>query len=119
MNHYYSDIKALSPKNSSAPQQRNYKFSKIECALKFLRSILAKGMVWLLRIYQVAHLPFWRGSCRFFPTCSQYAIEAIQQHGPLRGCGIAARRLCRCHPFSAGGYDPVPSTPSPSPVRSC
>jgi putative membrane protein insertion efficiency factor len=49
-----------------------------------------------------------QGGCRFTPTCSQYAMEAIQEHGPLTGSLLAARRICRCHPFGEYGYDPVP-----------
>ena len=48
--------------------------------------------------------------CKFLPTCSEYAAVAIDVHGPLRGCALAAWRLLRCHPFSPGGYDPVPGT---------
>ena len=49
-----------------------------------------------------------RGVCRFTPTCSQYAKEAVAKHGALKGCYLAAKRLLKCHPFHAGGYDPVP-----------
>ncbi len=49
-----------------------------------------------------------RGVCRFTPTCSQYAKEAVAKHGALKGCYLATKRLLKCHPFHAGGYDPVP-----------
>ncbi|WP_420995160.1 membrane protein insertion efficiency factor YidD [Cupriavidus sp. 30B13] len=62
----------------------------------------------LLRIYKIALSPFFGSQCRFLPTCSDYAREAILRHGAGRGSWMAACRLCRCHPFTDGGYDPVP-----------
>ncbi|MCS6944810.1 MAG: membrane protein insertion efficiency factor YidD [Sutterellaceae bacterium] len=62
----------------------------------------------LLRGYQVLLSPWLGGSCRYWPTCSEYAREAIERHGVLAGCWLAARRLARCHPWGAGGFDPVP-----------
>ncbi|MGY8526428.1 membrane protein insertion efficiency factor YidD [Paracidovorax citrulli] len=62
----------------------------------------------LLRAYKVALSPYFGSQCRFLPTCSDYAREAIVSHGAARGSWLAARRLCRCHPFAQGGYDPVP-----------
>lgn len=62
----------------------------------------------LLRIYKIALSPYLGSQCRFLPTCSDYARDAIVQHGPARGTWMAACRLCRCHPFTTGGYDPVP-----------
>lgn len=63
----------------------------------------------LIRCYQVAVSPWLRPSCRFLPSCSQYAYEAIGRHGAWRGGILGAKRLLRCHPFGAkGGYDPVP-----------
>lgn len=62
----------------------------------------------LLRVYKVALSPYLGSQCRFFPTCSDYAREAVSRHGAARGSWLAACRLCRCHPFTAGGYDPVP-----------
>jgi putative membrane protein insertion efficiency factor len=65
------------------------------------------ALIYLLRAYQVLVSPLLPPACRFTPTCSDYAIEAVRQHGALRGFYMAARRLLRCHPFHAGGYDPV------------
>ncbi|MEN8143187.1 MAG: membrane protein insertion efficiency factor YidD [Thermodesulfobacteriota bacterium] len=61
----------------------------------------------LVRFYQLAISPMIPPSCRFTPTCSQYAIDAIELHGVPRGSYLALRRLLRCHPFNRGGYDPV------------
>lgn len=62
----------------------------------------------VLRLYKLAFSPLFAGSCRFLPSCSEYAAEAIRQHGVLRGAVLAAGRLARCHPFAASGVDPVP-----------
>ena len=62
----------------------------------------------LLRGYKIVFSPLFAGSCRFLPSCSEYAAEAIAWHGVLRGSVLAARRLARCHPFAAAGVDPVP-----------
>ena len=65
-------------------------------------------LVLLLRAYQVLLSPMLGQSCRFYPTCSNYAIEAIRVHGAARGSALAARRVCRCHPWNEGGVDLVP-----------
>jgi uncharacterized protein len=64
--------------------------------------------VTLVRAYQLLLSPFVGGACRFEPSCSAYAVESIERHGLLRGSWLAARRLSRCHPFAAPGFDPVP-----------
>ena len=61
-----------------------------------------------IRVYQLLLAPVLPPACRYLPSCSQYADEAIRRHGPLRGGFLAARRLCRCHPWGGSGYDPVP-----------
>ncbi len=61
----------------------------------------------IIKGYQYVISPLFPPSCRFTPTCSAYAIEAIQRHGALKGSYLALRRILRCHPFCSGGYDPV------------
>jgi len=73
--------------------------------LNWLLSRLLIGLIWLYRIFLS---PFLGRSCRFLPTCSAYAEEAVKLHGPWRGSWLAARRLARCHPWGGAGYDPVP-----------
>ncbi|MGH9844606.1 MAG: membrane protein insertion efficiency factor YidD [Blastocatellia bacterium] len=63
--------------------------------------------IFLLRAYKYTVSPLLPPSCRFTPTCSEYAVEAITRHGFVRGSFLGVKRLLRCHPFSAGGYDPV------------
>jgi len=70
--------------------------------------VLAWPLILFVRGYQLFLSPFLPPSCRYTPSCSAYAIEALQRHGALRGSWLAARRIARCHPFRAGGYDPVP-----------
>lgn len=74
----------------------------------------------LLRFYQVALSPMLGPRCRFYPSCSNYAIEALREHGAAKGSWLAARRVCRCHPWNAGGLDPVPpKNPSHSAACGC
>ena len=70
--------------------------------------MLAKFFVMLVRGYQVVISPLLPPACRYTPSCSQYAIEALQRHGALKGSWLALRRITRCHPFREGGHDPVP-----------
>ena len=65
----------------------------------------------LIRAYQLLVGPLLPPSCRYYPTCSHYAAEAVAVHGPWRGSVMAVRRLLRCHPWGGSGYDPVPSNP--------
>jgi putative membrane protein insertion efficiency factor len=61
-----------------------------------------------IRVYQVMISPLFAGSCRYFPSCSQYTYEAVTRYGWLRGSWMGMKRIGRCHPFARGGYDPVP-----------
>jgi putative membrane protein insertion efficiency factor len=68
--------------------------------------LIARLLIGIIRIYQSTAR--WRPPvCRYQPTCSQYAVEALQKYGAVKGTGLALWRICRCHPFSRGGYDPV------------
>ena len=70
--------------------------------------ILKKVLILLIKIYRKYISPLKPPSCRFYPTCSEYAIEAIEKYGAMKGSFLAIRRILRCHPFNPGGYDPVP-----------
>lgn len=76
---------------------------------KGLSRVLAWPLILLVRIYQATLSPFLGGQCRYHPTCSHYAIQALKEHGAVKGAVLAARRIMRCHPFAKGGYDPVPA----------
>ena len=62
----------------------------------------------LIRVYRYALSPWWGGQCRFTPTCSEYAAEAIDQYGAVKGAWLSTRRVACCHPWHTGGFDPVP-----------
>lgn len=70
--------------------------------------MVARVLLWAIRIYQRFISPYTPPTCRFYPSCSSYAVDAITRHGPWRGTVLAARRVLRCHPFHPGGFDPVP-----------
>jgi len=76
--------------------------------VKAIKKVFSFVFLALIRFYQVAISPLKPPSCRFTPTCSQYAIEAIKKHGPFKGLYLAIRRILRCHPWGGSGYDPVP-----------
>lgn len=71
---------------------------------------MQKFLLILIKIYQTVFSPYTGGHCRFYPSCSCYATEAITQHGTLRGVWLSIKRISRCHPWHEGGIDPVPGT---------
>lgn len=73
-----------------------------------LNTILSFPFIALIWAYRITLSPFLGRHCRFEPTCSRYGLDAYREHGPIRGTWLTARRILRCHPFSKGGYDPVP-----------
>lgn len=73
-----------------------------------MTSLLAKIMLVLIRFYQYAISPMLPPRCRYTPTCSQYAVEAVKKHGALKGGWLAVKRIARCHPLGGSGHDPVP-----------
>jgi len=73
-----------------------------------IRAAVLAVFTFIVRAYQIVLGPILPASCRYTPTCSVYALEALERHGPWRGGALAVRRILRCHPFHPGGYDPVP-----------
>lgn len=78
--------------------------------LNVVSKVLAWPLIQLVRFYRVAISPWLGGNCRYDPTCSSYAIEALQMHGILRGSWLAIKRIGRCHPWGGSGCDPVPES---------
>ncbi len=73
-----------------------------------LKRILSYPFILLVRFYQICISPLKPATCRFTPTCSAYAIEALRKYGPLKGLYLTIKRLLKCHPWGGSGYDPVP-----------
>ena len=69
---------------------------------------MKKILIGFFKLYQKVISPLTPPSCRFYPTCSHYGIEAVEKHGALKGSWLAVRRISKCHPFHEGGFDPVP-----------
>ena len=76
-----------------------------------LSSLPRRGLMLIVRGYQMLLSPWLAPSCRFAPTCSTYALQALEQHGALAGTGLTLYRVLRCNPFCEGGHDPVPTQP--------
>jgi putative membrane protein insertion efficiency factor len=74
-------------------------------------SLAARILAGPVHLYRLALRPLLPASCRFTPSCSDYALEALRRHGAVRGAWLALRRVCRCHPWGGFGYDPVPGDP--------
>lgn len=81
--------------------------------------MLKRALIMLINVYKLTISPLLGPRCRFYPSCSLYAVQAIQTHGAARGCYLALKRLLRCHPWHAGGYDPVPETGNTSTSSRC
>ena len=77
-------------------------------SLPSLRAVLVAPLIWLIRLYQLVWSPMRPPTCRFYPSCSAYALTALERFGLLRGSWLAGRRLLRCHPCNPGGVDHVP-----------
>ena len=92
----------------AAPQHRRVRLGSVgRMMLPALRPRLL--LVYAVRLYQLVLSPIVPARCRHLPTCSDYAIEALREHGVLRGGWLAVRRIARCHPFGTSGFDPVPA----------
>ena len=74
---------------------------------------MTRLLILLVRAYRLGLSPLFGPCCRFYPSCSAYSVEALQTHGGVKGLWMTLRRLCKCHPFHPGGFDPVPEVSDP------
>jgi len=95
-------MQQMSPTETSAPPSRSWPVRW-----------LIEGMKLPVRVYRWTLSPLLGPRCRFHPSCSTYALQALDRHGPIRGLGLSLWRFVRCGPWTAGGYDPVPDTEDP------
>ncbi len=72
--------------------------------------IFSNLIILIINVYRIIISPILPKSCRYYPSCSAYAIDAVKKHGPVKGSYLSTRRILRCHPFQEGGFDPVPDT---------
>ena len=80
----------------------------IPAGARSLRNGMTRVLIGIVRFYQITLSPYLGGQCRFHPSCSNYALDALAHHGPLGGSWLALKRLLKCHPFHPGGFDPAP-----------
>lgn len=73
-----------------------------------MKNLLSKFLIGMIRFYQYSISPLLGANCRYSPTCSQYGIEAVKKHGPLKGAWLSLKRFLSCNPWGGSGYDPVP-----------
>ena len=76
--------------------------------LNILNKITIYSLIWLIKFYQFFVSPILRTNCRYLPTCSEYSIESLKQHGILKGIYLTMKRILNCHPYGRSGFDPVP-----------
>lgn len=91
--------------------------STVVAAAHPIHRAVTKLFILMIWAYQLAIRPFLIGSCKFQPSCSEYAAQALARHGLSRGAWLSVRRICKCHPFGPGGIDPVPEFPTPTTGR--
>lgn len=77
------------------------------CIMKIISNILKRIIILIIRIYQKVISPLFPPTCRFYPTCSTYFIQALEKYGPIKGSYLGIKRILRCHPGNPGGYDPL------------
>ncbi|MDA0950534.1 MAG: membrane protein insertion efficiency factor YidD [Bacteroidetes bacterium] len=73
-----------------------------------MKKAITSFLIFWVRVYQYLISPYTPSSCRYVPTCSEYTVEALKKHGPLKGAGLAIKRIASCHPWGKSGHDPVP-----------